>query len=285
MRRPAGLRSAAVPVRPARPLRADRAAHRRRARRPLDRHAVRSAAAAVLAALADVRHRARRTRRASARSRCARRSQRWIDRRFGVDVPATHIAACVGTKEFVGTLPQWLQLRTPDPRHGAVPGGRLSDLRDGRRCWPAAGRSPVPSRPTGASTSPRSIPTTRRGRCAVGQQPGQPDRSARRSRRRRRVGSRATACRCSPTSATSSSRGTGRARTILEHGLDGVVAVHSLSKRSNLAGLRVGFYAGDPELVALPAGGAQARRDDGARPGPGRRRRGARRRRPRRGPA
>ena len=41
----------------------------------------------------------------------------------------------------------------------------------------------------------------------------------------------------------------GRARSILEHGLDGVVAVHSLSKRSNLAGLRVGFYAGDAELV------------------------------------
>jgi aspartate/methionine/tyrosine aminotransferase len=28
-----------------------------------------------------------------------------------------------------------------------------------------------------------------------------------------------------------------------------VVAVHSLSKRSNLAGVRVGFYAGDAELV------------------------------------
>src|SRR5690606_23779007 len=41
----------------------------------------------------------------------------------------------------------------------------------------------------------------------------------------------------------------GRGRTILEHGLDGVVAVHSLSKRSNLAGMRVGFYAGDAELV------------------------------------
>ena len=41
----------------------------------------------------------------------------------------------------------------------------------------------------------------------------------------------------------------GPRRTILEHGTDGVLAVHSLSKRSNLAGLRVGFYAGDPELV------------------------------------
>jgi aspartate/methionine/tyrosine aminotransferase len=43
---------------------------------------------------------------------------------------------------------------------------------------------------------------------------------------------------------------TGDGRTILEDGLDRVVAVHSLSKRSNLAGVRVGFYAGDPEIVA-----------------------------------
>jgi aspartate/methionine/tyrosine aminotransferase len=42
---------------------------------------------------------------------------------------------------------------------------------------------------------------------------------------------------------------TGGPRTILEHGLEGVLAVHSLSKRSNLAGARAGFYAGDPALV------------------------------------
>src|SRR5205085_8049572 len=42
---------------------------------------------------------------------------------------------------------------------------------------------------------------------------------------------------------------TGSPQTILVDGLDGVVAVHSLSKRSNLAGLRIGFYAGDPDLV------------------------------------
>jgi aspartate/methionine/tyrosine aminotransferase len=41
----------------------------------------------------------------------------------------------------------------------------------------------------------------------------------------------------------------GGARSILQHGLDGVVAVHSLSKRSNLAGVRVGFYAGDADIV------------------------------------
>ena len=57
----------------------------------------------------------------------------------------------------------------------------------------------------------------------------------------------------------------GPPRTILEHGPDGVVAVHSLSKRSNLAGLRAGFYAGDAELVAYLQE-VQARRSAGARP-------------------
>ena len=37
--------------------------------------------------------------------------------------------------------------------------------------------------------------------------------------------------------------------TILSAGFEGVLAVHSLSKRSNLAGMRVGFFAGDPALV------------------------------------
>jgi aspartate/methionine/tyrosine aminotransferase len=41
----------------------------------------------------------------------------------------------------------------------------------------------------------------------------------------------------------------GPPHTILEHGTEGVLAVHSLSKRSNLAGARAGFYAGDPDLV------------------------------------
>ena len=38
--------------------------------------------------------------------------------------------------------------------------------------------------------------------------------------------------------------------TILSSGDAGVVAVHSLSKRSNFAGMRLGFFAGDPSLVS-----------------------------------
>ena len=41
----------------------------------------------------------------------------------------------------------------------------------------------------------------------------------------------------------------GPPRTVLATGVEGVMAVHSLSKRSNLAGVRAGFYAGDPDLV------------------------------------
>jgi aspartate/methionine/tyrosine aminotransferase len=43
----------------------------------------------------------------------------------------------------------------------------------------------------------------------------------------------------------------GPPRSILQEGSVGVVAVHSLSKRSNLAGLRVGFCAGDLELIGF----------------------------------
>jgi aspartate/methionine/tyrosine aminotransferase len=37
--------------------------------------------------------------------------------------------------------------------------------------------------------------------------------------------------------------------TILRAGVKQLLAVHSISKRSNLAGMRCGFYAGDPDLV------------------------------------
>ena len=48
-------------------------------------------------------------------------------------------------------------------------------------------------------------------------------------------------------------------RRPLAAGLDGVLAVHSLSKRSNMAGMRGGFFAGDPDLVATSARPASTR--------------------------
>jgi succinyldiaminopimelate transaminase len=43
---------------------------------------------------------------------------------------------------------------------------------------------------------------------------------------------------------------TGGHASALAHGLDGVLSLHSLSKRSNLAGYRAALVAGDPDLVA-----------------------------------
>ena len=41
---------------------------------------------------------------------------RWMARRLDVHVDPSGVAACIGTKEFVGTLPSWLKLRTPATR-------------------------------------------------------------------------------------------------------------------------------------------------------------------------
>ncbi|MGH9122933.1 MAG: aminotransferase class I/II-fold pyridoxal phosphate-dependent enzyme, partial [Acidimicrobiales bacterium] len=42
-----------------------------------------------------------------------RAAAEWMARRFAVDVPTEAVAACVGTKELVASVPQWLKLRTP----------------------------------------------------------------------------------------------------------------------------------------------------------------------------
>ena len=174
-------------------------------------------------------------------------ASQWIARRFGVPEP-TALAACVGTKEFVGTLPQWLRLRRPDrdtvlypkvayPTYemGAILAGcrpvgvplddgwRLDldaiDERDADRALCLWVNSP--GNPTGALDDLAAV-------AAWGRARGIPVFS--------------DECYAEFT-------WDGRPRTILEQGVEGVVAVHSLSKRSNLAGVRVGFYAGDPDLV------------------------------------
>lgn len=172
----------------------------------------------------------------------------WVHRRFGLDVTADQVAACIGTKEMVATTPQYLKLRTPSRdtvlypavayptyemgailagcRPVAVPmaadGGvdlAAIDPADAARALMLWVNSP--SNPTGALSDLDAA-------AAWGRAHGVPVFS--------------DECYVEFT-------WDGPPRTILETGVDGVVAVHSLSKRSNLAGLRVGFYVGDPELV------------------------------------
>jgi succinyldiaminopimelate transaminase len=165
----------------------------------------------------------------------------WFDRRFGVAVEPARVAACVGTKELVAGIPQWLKLRTPDrdtvlypeisyPTYAmgatlaqcrAVPYRSLDDIGadDAGRALCLWVNSPA--NPTGELTDLA-------GAAAWGRARGVPVLS--------------DECYIEFT-------WDGPGRTILSQGTEGVVALHSLSKRSNLAGVRVGFYAGDAELV------------------------------------
>jgi len=174
---------------------------------------------------------------------------RWLQRRFGIDVPPGAMAACVGTKEFVGTLPQWLQLRRPDldtvlyPAI-AYPTYEMGAILAGCRAVPV----PVDEN-FHLDLSAINEADAERALCLWVNSPGNPagqvdDLAAAAAwGRARGVPIFSDECYVEFT-------WTGSPRTILADGLSGVVAVHSLSKRSNLAGLRAGFYVGDPELVA-----------------------------------
>lgn len=186
---------------------------------------------------------------ASIGSEALRRSiARWMARRFGVDVPLSRIGACIGTKEFVATTPQYMKLRRPNRDTVLYPavayptyemGAILAGLRPVPVTVTADGKldlasiseddaaralmlwSNSPSNPTGMLDDLAAV-------AAWG--------------RAHNVPVFSDECYAEFTWATP-------AQSILQHGLDGVVAVHSLSKRSNLAGVRVGFYAGDAEIV------------------------------------
>ncbi|MFZ8998086.1 MAG: aminotransferase class I/II-fold pyridoxal phosphate-dependent enzyme [Ilumatobacteraceae bacterium] len=172
----------------------------------------------------------------------------WNRRRFGVDLDVAHVAACVGTKEFVGTLPQWLRLRRPDRDtilcpEIAYPTYEMGATLAGCRAVP------VPMAPAGGLRLDAIDPADAARALALWvNSPGNPSGilddlgAAAEWGRSHEVPVFSDECYVEFTWAD-------RGRTVLEHGVEGVVAVHSLSKRSNLAGMRVGFYAGDPELV------------------------------------
>ena len=174
--------------------------------------------------------------------------QRWIGRRFDVDVPVEQIGACIGTKELVGTLPQWLRLRTPDRDTILYPAVSYPTYEMGAilaRCRAI----PVPvDAAWRLDLGAISEADAARALCLWVNSPGNPtgavDDLAAAAAWGRAHGVPVFSDECYVEFTWD-----GPGATILTEGLDGVVAVHSLSKRSNLAGLRVGFYAGDAPLV------------------------------------
>jgi succinyldiaminopimelate transaminase len=165
----------------------------------------------------------------------------WLERRLGITITPGAVAACIGTKEFVAGVPQWLKLRTPDRDTVLYPAISYPTYAMGAilaGCRAVAYRTLEEIAPVDAE----------RALCVWVNSPGNPTGAlvdlgaAARWGRARRVPVFSDECYVEFT-------WTGPPHTILEHGQDGVIAVHSLSKRSNLAGVRAGFYAGDADLV------------------------------------
>lgn len=172
---------------------------------------------------------------------------RWMERRFAVTVDPAAVGACIGSKEFVGTLPQWLRLRTPERDTILYPAVAYPTYEMGAIL---AGCRPVAVPMVDGRLDLDAITAADAGRALAlwANSPGNPTGAVDDLRRLADWG-RAHGLPVFSDECYVEFSWEGPGRTILEHGLDGVVAVHSLSKRSNLAGARVGFYAGDPDLV------------------------------------
>lgn len=172
----------------------------------------------------------------------------WFADRLGLDVPTEVVAACVGTKELVAGLPHWLRLRRPDRDTVLYPAVSYPSYAMGAQL--AGCRAvPVPLDEQWSIDLDAIHPDDAdRALCLWVNTPGNPagglddlDRAAAWGRLHD-VPVASDECYLEFT-------WDGPPRTILSTGLDGVLAVHSLSKRSNLAGVRVGYYAGDADLV------------------------------------
>jgi succinyldiaminopimelate transaminase len=171
----------------------------------------------------------------------------WMQRRFGVSLGIDQVSACVGTKEFVGTIAGYLHLRSPERDTVLFPSISYPTYAMGATL---AGLRPVPVAMKDGQLNLESIAPddAKRALLLWSNSPSNPTgvlddlEGVALWGRSHGVLVASDECYAEYTWA-------GRPRSILEHGHDGVLAVHSVSKRSNLAGARAGFFAGDPDTV------------------------------------
>ena len=181
----------------------------------------------------------------------------WMERTFGVSVDPAQVVNVVGTKEVVASLPHLLRLRDPSRDTVLYPAVSYPTYAMGAQLG-GCRAVPVPlgdgwhldlSAVTGDDAA--------RALMLWLNEPGNP------------TGSQSAAAPLVEAVGWARERGIVVASdecyvefnwdeagdavpgaTALAGGLDGVLAVHSLSKRSNMAGYRCGFLAGDADLVA-----------------------------------
>ncbi len=175
----------------------------------------------------------------------------WLQRRFEVAVDPSSVAACVGTKELVASTPHYLRLRDPSRDTVLYPAVSYPTYAMGATLAGCRAVPVPPATPDGSGLDLAAVDPADAGRALLlwANSPSNPTggltdlAAAAEWGRARGVPVFSDECYTEFT-------WEGPPRSVLQSGPEGVVAVHSLSKRSNLAGLRAGFFAGDPELVA-----------------------------------
>jgi succinyldiaminopimelate transaminase len=172
----------------------------------------------------------------------------WVGTRFGVNLDPNNVAACIGTKEFVAGAPHWLRLRHPERDVVLHPAISYPSYALGAEL---ACAKPVVV-PVDASfrldLDAIDEADAARALCLWVNTPGNPA-GALDDLAAVAAWGRAHDVPVLSDECYAEFTWDGAPHSILEYGLDGFLAVHSLSKRSNLAGARVGFYAGDPDLI------------------------------------
>jgi succinyldiaminopimelate transaminase len=194
----------------------------------------------------------------SAGSLAARRAvAEWMGARFGVPVDPEMVALCIGTKELVAGMPAWLHLRDPSRDTVLYPelayptyemGARLAGLRAVPVPVDGNFRLRLGSGCVSEADAERALVLWVN---SPGNPAGQLDDLAAAAAWGRHRGVLVASDECYAEHTWNGSPRTVLGRGDGTEGTGGVLAVHSLSKRSNLAGLRFGWYAGDPEVVAF----------------------------------
>jgi len=181
----------------------------------------------------------------------------WISRRCGVALSSDAVLACIGTKELVSSLPRLLALRDPSRDTVLYPGvayptyemgARLAGLR--AVAVPLDERWLLDLSRIGEDDAARAL-------VVWVNEPGNPTGASGGDRHLRAVVDWARECgaivasdECYAEFTYDESGSPAAPATALAAGHDRVLAVHSLSKRSNMAGLRAGFVAGDAALIS-----------------------------------
>ena len=173
----------------------------------------------------------------------------WSHTRFGVRIdPGSEVAAAVGTKEFVAGLPHWMKLRNPSRDTVLYPAVSYPSYEMGATLAGCRAVAVPVNEDWSIQLESISEEDAKRALLMWVNTPGNPAggldnlEAVAEWGRRNDVPVFSDECYCEFT-------WDGPPRTILSTGSEGVVSVHSLSKRSNLAGLRVGFYSGDADIV------------------------------------